>query len=144
MAAKIKIVVFLVVATLVGCSRNDSSESILQDKPKNDLPAVDVWIVIADGDFENGEQLLVMEHGMIEESGENWASNTYGLKITNGEREIYLLWNDSPDNPYGLRKGDRFRFTDTIKKRFFDEESNGYRASKQDVQIIPRLEGDNT
>ena len=133
------LVVFLICATS-GCN---SSESLTQSSQQTDVdPRVakhddEIWTVVGDGDFSEGEQLVVMEHGTIEETGEHWASDTYGLKIRNGERTRYLLWQDSPVNPFKLKRGDEFRFSDTIEDRFYDAKHEGYHASAEDIRIMP-------
>ena len=133
-----RIIFLLLFFSLGGCN-SDSSDTTTAGTggtaTKNNT--LEVWTVSSDGDFINGEELLLMSHGEIEGTGEHWAADTYGLKISNGKKSVYLLWDNSPVNPFGLAQGDRFQFADTINDRFFSEELNGYHADKTDIVKQP-------
>ena len=62
-----------------------------------------------------------MDHGVWDDTGAFAAFDTYGLPIRDGDQQMYLLWTNSPANPFGLQIRDRFRFTDSIRERYFDE-----------------------
>lgn len=138
---RLTVIALLIAIPLIGCNENATPDQSLQkDDASGDLSSRDVWVVTADGDFQNGEQLIEMEHGTTEGTCEPWAADTYGLQISIGQRKMFLLWDSSPHNPFGLEKGDKFRFANSIENRFFDEYQNGYHARKEDVELVGQVE----
>ena len=136
----IKLTFLLITSTLVGCSAGEPNAVETENDVDPGLSSREVWTVVGDGDFENGEQLLLMVHGTNIETGKPWAANIYGLKITNGKREVNLLWMNSPYNPFGLKRGDQLRFKTTTDPPSFNKDRNGYYVSKNDFEIIDRNE----
>lgn len=133
---KLTFVALVCAVAILGCADSLHVENKLNDIYVEPASPHEVkWHVSGDGKFLDGEILLAMEHGTIEETGEPFASDTYGLRVTDGERTMYLLWTKSPENPYRLKAGDEFRFAKTILERNFDEYNNGYHARAEDIVI---------
>ena len=130
-----KILAFILILLLCSCTGNHKWKSNFSSQ-QNFKPN-GIWTVVGNGKF-NGVNLIKMEHGFIEETGEYWAMDTYGLLIKKGHEKLYLLWTNSPLNPYGLQKGDRFRFTQSIQQAYFEKDIPGYRARENDIVILPR------
>jgi len=119
---------------LGGCGiRPEERDTV--DQPEHSTGQDDVWVVVDGGDLGSGVQLLQMEHGTIGDSEEFYASDTYALSITDGTRNVYLLWYDSVANPFNLKPGDRFRFT-ASSDNLYDSNLQGFWASPNDVALI--------
>ena len=79
-----------------------------------------------------GFELLRMDHGQIEGSGEHFIRETFGVLIRNGDKSRYLLW-DNRSNPFDLKNGDKIRLAASVKTRYHDAELNGWYAEPEDI-----------
>jgi hypothetical protein len=89
-----------------------------------------MWIVSGDS------VPLGVEEAHEVKTGELAVFETWGLPIRSRDDEMFLLWTNSPENPFGLREGDRFRFAPSIDKRYFDEFHDGYHVGRDDIEIV--------
>ena len=121
-----------ILCLLVGCSSAQPSDSKLTIAEARD----EIWTVVADGDFD-GVSLLLMEHG------DDWASETYGLKIQSGSKLSYLVWQGPPVSPFELQTGDRFRFASGIEESLYDSENACYYAEAKDIDMVSQNTANN-
>ena len=120
-------IVATVLTHLAGCAPGGPADRDTKDG---------IWVVEDSGEIEGGAQLLMMEHGEWEDTGEFAAFDTYGQPIRDGDETAFLLWTNSPTNPFSLQPGDRFRFASSIDERYFDEDRNGYHALVEDIEVV--------
>ncbi len=106
--------IFVVLSAIAGCN--------------SDLPD-GTWIV--DGDAIP----LGVEEAHSVDTGELAVFETWGLPIRSRDSEMFLLWTNSPENPFGLSFGDRFRFTKSVDDRYLDVFHNGYHVGSEDIRI---------